>query len=57
LDGLALPNNAADLDKVLLQLHQSAAADINTALAARPDASTAFTLKGMQQTDRGRFPN
>jgi hypothetical protein len=57
LDGMVLPDDAAALDGVLLQLHQSVAADIVTALAAGPDASTAFTLNEMQQTDRGRFPN
>lgn len=57
LDGLQLPDDVAALDKVLLQLHQLADAEINAALAAGPDVSTTLTLKGMQRTDRGRFPN
>jgi hypothetical protein len=57
LDALELPDDAADLDKVLLELHQLAAAAINDALAAGPDLSATVALKGMQKTDRDRFPN
>jgi hypothetical protein len=56
LDGLDLPDDAGALDNLLAQLHQSAAAAINDALAAGPDFATKFILQGIQRTDRSRFP-
>jgi hypothetical protein len=57
LGQLDLPDEPAALDAKLLELHRAAGVAITAALAENPGAGTAFTLKQMQQTDKGRFPN
>jgi len=57
LDGFTLPDDAAELDHLILHLHHSSAAAVTAALAQNPAIVFKLTLQNIQNMDKTRFPN
>jgi hypothetical protein len=57
LDSFVLPDDPAELDRILLDEHKRAKQLINEALSAGPDAGTRFILQQRLHGDKQRFPD
>jgi hypothetical protein len=57
LDEFELPDDAAILDQMILDLHHSSADTGTAALSLHPDVATRLLLQNIQQIDHNRFPN
>jgi hypothetical protein len=57
LDNFQLPDTAADLDEIILDLHRSSAQAVTAALAQITDAGAKAVLQSIRLIDSGRFPN
>ncbi len=57
LGSFSLPDDAAEIDRVIEDLHRTSEAAVTVALAANPDALSKVLLQRIQQIDKGRFPN